>query len=70
MKTQRQHADTEWKPRKTAQEIQDDITLMRQAYAERRSLNQPRRDRMLGWGFLSIIVVVPAGVAILIKMLP
>ena len=34
--------------KKTAAEIQRDLAFMRAMYAERRSLNQPRRDRMVG----------------------
>ena len=45
--------------KETAEDIQRDIELMRRMYAERRSLNQPRGDRMVGFALLRTVFVAP-----------
>jgi hypothetical protein len=45
---------------RTAHDIQRDLELMRKMYAERRSLNHHRHERMVGLGLLTAMVAVPA----------
>jgi hypothetical protein len=52
-----------------AAEIQREIDLMRSMYATRRSLNQPRRDAMVGWCLVGLALAVPAIAAIAILIL-
>ena len=47
---------------KTARQIQAEIDLMRLAYAYRMNVNQPRRDRMVGWCLLAIMAAISATV--------
>lgn len=54
---------------KSASQIQAEIELLRADYATRRSLNQPRRDRMMGAALLTLLVLVPALCAILIRII-
>ena len=44
---------------KTADHIQQELDLMRAMYSQRRSLNQPRGDRMVGFALLTTIFVGP-----------
>ena len=52
--------------RKSADQIQAEIDLIRLAYTERMIINQPRRDRMVGWCLLLIALVVPSLAALVI----
>ena len=47
---------------KTARQIHAEIDLMRLAYAYRMNVNQPRRDRMVGWCLLAIMATISATV--------
>ena len=47
---------------KTARQIQEEIDLMRLAYADRMNENQPRRDRMVGWSLIAIMAAISATV--------
>lgn len=52
-----------------ARHIQSDLENIRLAYEARMNLNQYRRDRMIGWSLLAVLVAVPALAAILIRIL-
>lgn len=54
---------------KTAAQIQADIELMRLRYAERRSLNHPRHEALVGWSLVAVGVIVPVIAAIGILLL-
>jgi len=52
----------------TAADIQRDIDLMRQMYAERRSYNNLRHEAMVGWSLVTIGVAIPIIIAIAILL--
>lgn len=43
---------------KSAAEIQRDINLMRLAYEYRMNSNQRRRDEMIGWSLIAVMVCI------------
>lgn len=54
---------------KTTQDIQRDIEFMRAMYAQRRSMNNPRHQAMVGWSLVAVVLAVPAIVAAIIILL-
>lgn len=52
-----------------ARHIQSDLDSIRLNYEARMNLNQYRRDRMVGWSLIGLIVVVPAIAALVIIIL-
>lgn len=53
---------------KTAQAIQSDIDSIRARHEAEMNLNQYRRDRMVGWSLIGLIVTVPAIAALIILL--
>ncbi len=53
----------------TALRTQAEIDSIRLNYEARMNLNQYRRDRMIGWALIAVIVLVPAIAAFLVKTL-
>lgn len=53
------------KPKTTA-EMQQEIDLMRVMYARRQSLNQPRRDRMIGLVMVLLGTITVSAITIII----
>jgi len=51
---------------KTTAQMQAELDLMRVMYARRQSLNQPRRDRMIGWVMVLLATIFVSAVTILI----
>lgn len=51
-----------------AKDIQREIDLMRQMYAERRNENSHRQDNMVGWGLITVALAVPLIAAIIILL--
>jgi hypothetical protein len=44
---------------KTIEDLQQELNLMRAMYAQRRSLNRPRHDAMVGWSLVAVGVLLP-----------
>jgi hypothetical protein len=53
----------------SAEEIQREIDFMRAMYAERRSMNHPRHEAMVGWCLVGIGVAVPVVAAVCVIFL-
>jgi len=53
---------------RTAHDIQRDLELMRAMYAQRRSLNHPRHQSMVGWSLVTVAVVAPIVAALVILL--
>jgi hypothetical protein len=47
-------------------EIQRELDFMRAMYAERRSLNHPRHEAMVGWCLVGLGVAVPVVAALMV----
>jgi hypothetical protein len=47
----------------TAQQIQNELEFMRRMYAQRRSLNHPRHQRVIVWGLLALVIILPTLIA-------
>jgi hypothetical protein len=54
---------------KTANAIQSELEFMRRMYAERRSLNHPRHEALVGWSLLTVALAVPAIAALIVILL-
>lgn len=46
---------------KTAAQIQNDLQIIRLAYAQRRNLNQPRQTRLMGYAMIALLCAFIAG---------
>ena len=53
---------------KTAAQTPAEIDFMRAMYAERRSLNHPRHQAMVGWSLLTVALVAPIIAALIILL--
>ena len=54
---------------KTTAQLQAELDLLRVMYARRQSLNQPRRDRMIGWIMILLSTIAISALTILIIVL-